>query len=76
MPWKKADTYNLGYSIVNRQFIFYFHLENENVAHSINVSAPEMTALSDMFRNEGPMFFNTDGNYFATATELVGEGEN
>jgi len=32
-------------------------------------------ALADMFRNEGPINFNTDGNYFVSAAEQVGEQE-
>jgi hypothetical protein len=35
----------------------------------------EFLALADMFRNEGPIHFNTDGKYFVTAEEEVGEEE-
>jgi hypothetical protein len=32
-------------------------------------------ALADMFRNEGPVKYNTDNNTFSTGPEPIGEGE-
>ena len=65
----------LGYSIVDKHFFFYFQLDNDPSVRQIFVSAEEQLALADMFRNEGPVSFNSDGNYFVTAAEPVGEGE-
>jgi hypothetical protein len=75
MPWSTVASYNLGYSITSRQFLFYFQLENEPSISQLFVSPEEAIALADMFRNEGPVSFNSDGSYFVTGPEAVGEGE-
>ncbi len=75
MAWSKVKWYSLGFNIVDKQCYFYYGLEGENVAHQMFVSASEMSALADMFRNEGPVSYNSDGHYFVTAQEKVGEGE-
>jgi hypothetical protein len=36
------------------------------------LTAQEFLSLSDMFRNGGPITFNTVGNYFVTASKPVG----
>ena len=39
-------------------------------------SPEEFIALADMFSNDGPISYNTDGGgYFVTAPEAIGEGE-
>jgi hypothetical protein len=75
MTWKRVVNYSLGYSIPKRQFYFNYTLDGENVVHQFSPSAEEFRALSDMFRNEGPMNFNTVGSYFVSAAEQVGEQE-
>lgn len=78
MAWKRVANYNLGYSIPNKQFYFYYFyytLVGDNVTYQIFPSPQEFVALADMFRNEGPMNFNTDGKYFVSAAEQVGEQE-
>lgn len=75
MPWKNVDKYYLGYNIVSKQFYFYYHCQGEASVNQIFPTAQEFIALSDMFRNEGPISFNSDGNYFSTSAEVVGEGE-
>ena len=75
MAWSKVKNYFLGYNIAKKQCYFYFELEGDNVVRMIYVTAPEMTALADMFRNEGPVSYYSDGQYFVTAAEKVGEGE-
>lgn len=75
MAWKRVATYNLGYSIPNKQFYFYYTLVGDGTAYQIFPTPQEMIALADMFRNEGPMNFNTDGKYFVSAAEQVGEQE-
>jgi hypothetical protein len=75
MAWSTVTNYRLGYSVVDKQFLFYFQLENDPSVNQIFVSAEELLALADMFRNEGPVNYNSDGNYFVTGAEPVGEGE-
>jgi hypothetical protein len=75
MAWSTVSNYRLGYSVVSKQFLFYFELENESSVRQLFVSAEELLALADMFRNEGPVSYNSDGNYFVTGAEPVGEGE-
>lgn len=75
MSWSKVTKYNLGFNIVDKQFYFYYALEGENVVHQIFLDAAQFAAVSDMFRNEGPVSYNSDGHYFVTDPEGVGEGE-
>ncbi|UCC73804.1 MAG: hypothetical protein JSV86_04385 [Gemmatimonadota bacterium] len=75
MGWKVVDKYRLGYSVEKRAFYFYYRLEGESIVYQIYPSAMEFMALADMFRNEGPIQFNTDGKYFVTEAEEVGEEE-
>jgi hypothetical protein len=75
MAWLRVVAYHLGYSVPKRQCYFYYKLEGEDVIHQFAPPADEFLALADMFRNEGPISFNTDGQYFVTAAEPVGEHE-
>jgi hypothetical protein len=43
--------------------------------HQFFPTPEEFSALADMFRNEGPIMLNTDGMYFVTAAEQIGENE-
>jgi hypothetical protein len=75
VAWKTVDEYSLGYDLTNKQFLFSYHLQGESVIQQIFPSPQEFVALADMFRNEGPISFNTDGNYFITSPEAIGEEE-
>lgn len=75
MTWSKVSSYTLGFNIVDKQFYFYYSLEGDSSAHQIFVNAAEQAALADMFRNEGPISFNSEGHYFVTDPERIGEGE-
>jgi hypothetical protein len=75
MAWKNVESYMLGYNIADKQGYVYYSLEGETVVHQIFVTAQEMLALADMFRNEGPVSYNTDGHYFVTDLEKIAEGE-
>lgn len=75
MPESNVVSYSLGYSIADRQFSFYYELEGGSAVSQIFVTPEQFVALADMFRNEGPVHFNSDGGYFVTASERVGEGE-
>ena len=75
MAWIQVDWYSLGFNIVDKQCYFYYGLEGDNNAYQIFISAAEMSALADMFRNEGPVVYNSYGHYFVTSQEKIGEGE-
>ena len=75
MAWKRVANYNLGYSIPKKQFYFYYSVVGDGTVFQIFPNPQEFLALADMFRNEGPINFNTDGNYFVSAAEEVGEQE-
>ena len=75
MVWKKVENYWLGYSITKRSFYFYYKLQGENSVHQFFPTPEEFVGLSDMFRNEGPINFNTDHKYFVSAAEEIGEEE-
>lgn len=75
MAWLRVANYMLGYSVPKKQFYFYYTLQGESVVHQFFPAADEFLALADMFRNEGPINFNTDGKYFVSAAEQVGENE-
>ena len=75
MAWKRVINYHLGYSIPKKQFYFYYRLDGESVTYQIFPGVEEFIALGDMFRNEGPINFNTEGKYFVSAAEQVGEQE-
>jgi hypothetical protein len=66
MAWTPVASYNLGYSIPNKQFLFYYALAGQNQVYQLSPSAEEFIALADMFRNNAPIIFNTDGNYFVS----------
>ena len=75
MAWLRVENYWLGYSLPKKQFYFYYKLAGESVVHQFFPTPEEFVGLSDMFRNEGPINFNTDGSYFVTAAEQIGEEE-
>ena len=75
MAWKIVENYRLGYSITKRSFYFYYKLQGENSLHQFFPTPEEFVGLSDMFRNEGPISFNTSGRYFVTGPEEIGEEE-
>jgi len=75
MAWKQVESYWLGYSVAKKQFYFYYKLVGAPTVQQLFPTPEEFSALSDMFRNEKPISFNTDNNYFSTGAEPVGEGE-
>ena len=75
MAWVRVENYWLGYSLPKKQFYFYYKLQGESGMHQLFPTSEEFSALADMFRNEGPINFNTDGKYFVTAAEQIGENE-
>ena len=75
MAWKRVENYWLGYSTIKKQFYFYYKIQGENSVHQMFPPPDEFLALADMFRNEGPINFNTDKKYFITQAEEIGEEE-
>ncbi|MGH9939590.1 MAG: hypothetical protein ACREAM_25395 [Blastocatellia bacterium] len=75
MAWKKVEKYWLGYNIPEQQFLFSYKLEGKATVNQLFPTPEEFLALADMFRNEGPISFNTTSKYFTTAPEEVGEEE-
>ena len=75
MARKRVDNYYLGYNTISKQFYFYYKLAGETSVTQIFPTPQEFMALADMFRNEGPINFNTDGSYFVSAAEQIGEQE-
>jgi len=75
MAWKRVQNYMLGYNIPKNVFYFYYSLAGETTIYQIFPSAQDFLALADMFRNERPINFNTDGKYFVSAAEQVSEAE-
>ncbi|TXI20849.1 MAG: hypothetical protein E6Q62_00360 [Nitrosomonas sp.] len=69
MAWIRVDKYWLGYSIPKRSSYFYYSLQGERTEYQFFPPPEEFGALADMFRNEGPINFNTDKKYFVTAAE-------
>jgi hypothetical protein len=75
MAWITVNWYSLGFNIIDKQFYLYYSLEGDGSVYQLFITAPEMSALADMFRNEGPVKYNSDGHYFVTSQEHIGEGE-
>jgi hypothetical protein len=75
MAWQTVEKYYLGYNIPQKQFYFYYKLQGVASVTQIFPSPAEFVALADMFSNDGPISYNTNGKYFTTQAEPVGEGE-
>ncbi len=75
MAFKKVDNYWLGYSVEQKRFFFYYRLEGEGKVTQLFPTPEEFIGLSDMFRNEGPISYNTTRKYFVTGAEEIGEEE-
>jgi len=72
MPFKRVEIYSLGYSVPQKQFSFYYGLVGESSVNQIFLNPQEFIALADMFRNEAPIDFNTDGQYFVSSAKQIG----
>ena len=72
MPFKRVQSYSLGYSISQKQFHFDYALIGENSVNQIFLSPQDFIALADMFRNEAPIDFNTDGQFFVSLAKQIG----
>jgi hypothetical protein len=72
MPFKRVESYSLGYSIPQKQFHFDYALAGESSVNQIFLTPQEFMALADMFRNEGPIDFNIDGQFFVSSAKQIG----
>jgi hypothetical protein len=75
MAFVTVRGYALGFSVADKRFSVYYWLEDRSTVTQLFVDATQFSALADMFRNEGPVYYETDGQYFVTSQEVVGEGE-
>ena len=77
MAVQQVESYALRFDITQRQFLLYYTLAGESLPTALPyaLSPLEFHVLADMFRNERPIFFNTEHQYFTTSAEPVGEGE-
>jgi hypothetical protein len=73
--WTQVQSYMLGYNAGSKEFYFYYTLQGQSTANQLVVDAQSFLALSDMFRNEQPISYNSQGNYFATGAERVGDND-
>ena len=69
MPTTNVTWYSLGFNIVDKEGYLYYGLEGDSSAHQIFVTAQELTALIQMFRDGGQVVFNEDGGQFYFVTE-------
>lgn len=70
----KVAAYSIGFGVVEKQAFVHYWLEGDAAAHSLDVSAPELTMLADMFRNEVSLSYDHDRQCLVSARELVGHG--
>jgi hypothetical protein len=83
MAWVPVETYYLRYNpdthqcIVGVHYLHSDHLQGapRPLSRQYNVPAAEAMFLSDMLRNEKPIFIDTETGALATGKEEVGEGE-
>lgn len=73
MPTSNVTWYSFGFNIVDKQGYLYYGLEGESSAHQIFLTAPELTALAEIFRDGGQVVFNqiNDEYYFVTERQEV-----
>jgi len=51
--WKQVSRYNLGCSIVSKQFYLYYTFQGEGPSYQKFVLPQEFVALANMLRDEG-----------------------
>jgi hypothetical protein len=73
MAWKQVDKYWLGYEQPSNQFLFYYQLAGDTTVNQFFPTPEALEASAEMFRENGPIWFSTTGNYFVTNPENVGE---
>jgi hypothetical protein len=77
MTVQQVESYALRFDITQRQFLLFYTLAGESspTALPYALSPQEFHALAAMFRNERPIFFNPEKQFFTTTAEPVGESE-
>ena len=66
---QERHLYSLGFNIVDKQGYLYYGLEGDSSAQQVFVTAQELTALAQMFRDGGQVVFNDNGGQFYFVTE-------
>jgi hypothetical protein len=81
MAWIPVSSYYVRYNIADRQAVvgIYYREAGLNdgklLAQHFPVSSQDALFLTDMLRNEGPVYYEPDTKALASAKEGVGEGE-
>lgn len=72
-----VENYILRYDKKNERPWIIFHYKSDGVWRNVNWFPPAENAvyIADMLRNEKPIYWIPDGNYFTTLGEVVGEEE-
>lgn len=74
MTRSKVEWYSLGFNTSSKQGTISYGLEGDGAVQYLDVSAAELTALGDMFRNEAQINYDTDTALFETDREVAGHG--
>jgi len=75
MAYKIVQQYLLQYEHGEKKYSIFFLPEGEETYRQMEVEPLEFIALSDMFRNEGPINYDERRNTFQTDSEPVGQEE-
>ena len=72
MAYKEVEHYHLTYQ---GRPIVWLRLKNENFLHQLEPPASDAIFVTDLLRNEKPVFFDPQSKVISSAAEEVGEEE-
>lgn len=81
MPWIPVESYYLRYNTADKQPVvgIYYRANGDKdgkvTAQHFPVPAQDALFIADLFRNEGPVYFDPTTGALASGKEEVGEGE-
>jgi hypothetical protein len=65
MPSTNVTWYSFGFNIVDKQGYLYYGLQGDDSAHQAFLTATELTAIAEIFRDGGQVVFNEiNGEYY------------
>lgn len=76
MPPQRIERYAVAYNLKAKEYNFYYKLEDEAGSMKVTMlnSADDCIALCNLFRNESPVYYWPEKDYFITGREeLRGE---
>jgi hypothetical protein len=76
MPLQRITRYAVAYNLKAKEYNFYYELEDEAGSMKVTTlnSADDCIALCDVFRNENPVYYWPEKDYFIIGREgLRGE---